>query len=127
MSSVWLLRARSGRGVSTLHRSHGLRHQCFEDIEVDVGQALDVQTGLGGLVLAELGKQGFLPVEAGDDVDGELGLPDCEAAKRCVAFVAGRLFVVVAAEPDDAGPPHRGFFIGDSPHQGDQAMCVCAA
>src|SRR5690606_39741879 len=61
---------------------------------------------------------------AADEVDDEVGLARAEAGKGRITLAAGRVDVVVAAEPDDARAPHDRLLAGDVAHDLDEPLGV---
>lgn len=76
-----------------------------QDAEVDVGQPLDIQAGLAGLVFAEPFKERFGALKARRNVNAEVALATREPDEASVTFVTAGVPVVVAAKSDDARTP----------------------
>lgn len=57
----------------------------LEEIDVEVRQALEVQTGLADFVSAEPGQEVDLRGVVRVDIDDQFSAADCEAHETCVA------------------------------------------
>src|SRR5262245_42890732 len=73
----WLVGSSEGASaavsaIAPLHVRDRANDQLLEHRPVEVGQPLEVQTGLGNPVWAELGQQGLPLVFLGDQVDHQL-------------------------------------------------------
>ncbi len=93
---------------------HRAVDQRAQHVEIDVGEALEVEASLAGLVRPQPRDQLGVPVlEPARQVQDEVRLAGRETDERRVAFVPAGVPVVVAAEPDDAGAPHHRRLPGD--------------
>src|SRR5580704_9877058 len=94
---------------------------------VHLDEALDVQAALSGLVRAQSRQHRLVPVpELTDKIDGQVLAAGREACQRRVALMAAGIPVVVGAETDDAGSPHRRRVTSDLLHHGAQPTRVLA-
>src|SRR5690349_8029221 len=112
--------------MAKLRLCHRAGDQHLQHLQVDVGQALDVETDLAKLVRSQLVQQDVPTFEVVRNVNDQLSAPRGERGQRGIAFVAAVVLVVVAAKPDDARPPHPGFLPGHSAHQGKQSVRILA-
>src|SRR5580700_1524882 len=94
---------------------------------VHLVEALDVQAALSGLVRAQPRQHRLVRVpELADKIDGQVLAARREAGQRRVALVAAGIPVVVGAETDDAGSPHRRRVTSDLLHHGAQPTRILA-
>ena len=99
-------------------------YECLQDLDIEVRQALEVQTGLAHFVFSEPGQELGLPGVVYAEVDDELSAADCEASKRCVARVATLVPVSVRAIAHDAWPPHVWLQLRNPPAHGHDGLAV---
>ena len=104
-----------------LHLRYRSGYQRFQDLQIDVGQAPDVDTYLPGLVLSQFGQQAVTTLEVRRDVHNQITSPHGEPRERGIAFVTTGVLVVIAPEADDARPPHSRFLLDNSSHESDQS------
>src|SRR5210317_1250588 len=113
---ISLAMIKSPRFVILSHVFDGVCYQSFQHFLVNVRQALYIQTGFAGLVLAEFLHKRLEAAEAGQYVHNERLFTGRVASDHEVAFAATGVFVMVSAISDDARPPHRGAFAGCPAH-----------
>ena len=99
-------------------------NECLKDLDIEIRQALEVQTGLAHFVFAEPGQELGLPGVVYAEVDDELSAADCEASKRCVARVATLVPVSVRAIAHDAWPPHIWLLLRNPLAHGHDGLAV---
>ena len=98
-------------------------HLC-QDVPVHVIQLVEVQAGGAGLVLAESGKQPFGNWPFRNPVQHQVRFSWRKSDGGSIAFAAGPVLVVVAAEPDDRGTPHDRFLTRGFTHHVQQLQAV---
>lgn len=96
------------RPIAPPHVRDRAGDQLLEHRPIEVGQPLEVQTGLAHPVRAEPGQQGLLLVLLRYQVDHQLATTDCEARQWSLPSVSALVGVPVGAEADDGGSPHPG-------------------
>jgi hypothetical protein len=107
---------------------HRPAYELGEDVEVDVGEALDIEAALARRVRTESFQQPRVSFgESTDQVDGDVAAAGCKARERGVAFVPARVAIVVDAEADDARPPQHRRLPGDLREERAKGSCVVAA
>src|SRR4030095_5161165 len=113
-----------GLRIETLRLCYRSGYQRLQDLQIDVGQAPDVDTYLPSLVLSQLGQQDVTTFEVRRDVNNQLTSPRGKPSESGIAFVTTRVLVMVAPESDDAWPPHPWFLPGNSSHESNQSLGV---
>src|SRR4051794_13290084 len=104
----------------------GADDQLLKDSEIDVAEYANIETCLAHLVLPELCKQLVVSRETRHKVDTNVALSRREARQAGVAFATARILVVIAAEADDACPPHHRLLARRLGHQLGQSFTVFA-
>src|SRR5688572_23999833 len=110
--------------IATLRICYRLGYQLLQDLQIDVGQAPDVDTHLPSLVVSQLGQQVVPTFEFWRDVNNQLPSPRGKPSESGIAFVTACVLVMVAPESNDAWPPHPWFVPGNFPHENNQAPGV---
>jgi hypothetical protein len=99
-------------------------YQRFQDLQIDVSQAPDVDTYLSSPVLSQLSQQEIATFEVGSDVNNQLTSPHGEPGKSGIAFVTTSVLVMISPKPNDGWPPHPWFLFGNSSHERNQCPRV---
>jgi hypothetical protein len=113
--------------VTTLLLCDGAHDQLCKDFEINIAELPNVQASLAHLVLTESRNQLLLPEDVGREVDGDVVLSRGETRQARVAFATAVIPIVIAAEPDDARPPHLRLLFRRLRHQLRQRFTVLAA
>src|SRR6185295_15481854 len=92
--------------VLRFDRADGAGHQLLEHRRFHIRHRADVETPLAYLVSAELLEQAVLVGKVTRQVHGDVALSRGESDDTRVPLAAALVLVVIAAEADDAGPPH---------------------
>jgi hypothetical protein len=110
--------------IATLRVCYRSGDQLLQDLQIDVGQAPDVDTYLPSPVLSQLGQQDVPAFEDRRDVNNQLPSPRGKRRESGIAFVTAGVLVMVAPESNDGWPPHPWFLLGNSSHENNQTPGV---